>query len=219
MKNNNKKSKILNLQNQNGLTSIPIHIGASSKKRGFTLIEMLVATALFSSVMLIGVSALLSLIDANKKAQALNSVMNNLNFAIESMSRNIRMGTIYHCEFSNSIPPPNITEPKDCVDGGKLLAFEPSGGNLLDPSDQIVYRINEASLERSENGGLTGTFINITAPEVTIEEFSFYVEGASPLDNLQPRVVMVIRGSIGAKSKIRTELNLQTMVSQRVLDL
>jgi len=61
------------------------------KKNGFTLIEMLVAVSLFVFVMLIGVGVLLSIIDANRKARALSSVMNNLNFALESMSRNIRV--------------------------------------------------------------------------------------------------------------------------------
>lgn len=186
---------------------------------GFTLVEMLVATALFSAVMLISVGALLSLIDANKKAQALNSVMNNLNFAVESMSRKIRVGTTYHCEFSNSIPPPNISQPQDCNNGGKLLAFESSGGNSSNINDQIVYRINGTRIERSENSGIPGTFVNITAPEVSIENFSFYVDGTSMSDNSQPRVVLIIRGTAGAKEKYKTKFNLQTTMSQRVLDL
>ncbi|MBL7045236.1 MAG: type II secretion system protein [Parcubacteria group bacterium] len=190
-----------------------------NSKRGFSLIEMLVATALFSAVMLIGVGSLLALIDANKKAQALNSVMNNLNFAIESMSRKMRVGTTYHCEFSNNIPPPNINQSKDCTGGGKLLAFEPSGGTPDDSSDQIVYRINGTRIEKSESGGTPGSFINITASEVTIDDLSFYVDGTSSSDNLQPRIVMIISGSAGVKEKIKTEFNLQTMVSQRVLDI
>ena len=42
---------------------------------GFTLIEMLVSIALFAIVMVVCVGALLSLVTANKKAQALESVM------------------------------------------------------------------------------------------------------------------------------------------------
>lgn len=191
---------------------------------GFSLIEMLVATALFVSVMLIGVGALLALIDANRKAHAINSVMNNLNLAIESMSRKMRVGTTYHCEISNSSPPANISVPKDCTQGGNLIAFEASGGNPSDPNDQIVYRLNGTYIERSEDGG--NTFINITAPEVTIENIAknfrlFYVDGTSfpPSDKKQPKVIMIISGSAGVSDKVRTEFNLQTMVSQRVLDL
>jgi prepilin-type N-terminal cleavage/methylation domain-containing protein len=190
----------------------------SNNKKGFSLIEMLVAVALFSSVMLIAVGALLSLIDANRKAQALNSVMNNLNFALENMSRNIRVGTNYHCEVSSGTPF-NVNTPTDCVNGGELLAFESSSGDRNDDNDQVVYRINGTTLEKSENAGAAGTFVSITAPEVSIDNFSFYVYGTSSTDDFQPRVTIVLQGSAGISAKIRTEFNLQTMVSQRVLDI
>lgn len=188
------------------------------KKNGFTLIEMLVAVSLFVFVMLIGVGVLLSIIDANRKARALSSVMNNLNFALESMSRNIRVGTKYHCEENAGIVPPNIDTPKDC-NPGKLFAFEMSGGNPLNPNDQIIYRINYdgTGIEMSKNGG--ANFVGITAEEVVIEDFSFYVSGSSASDNYQPKVVMTVKGFVGVKEKIKTKFNLQTMVSQRALDI
>lgn len=179
---------------------------------------MLVAAALFSGVMIIAVGALLALVDANRKAQAINSVMNNLNFALENMSRNIRVGSTYHCEVTNSVPA-DVDVPKDCSNGGLLFAFESSSGDTGTKTDQIVYRINGTRLEKSEEGGATGTFINITAPEVSIDNFSFYVDGTSLADNMQPRVVITLQGSAGETAKVRTEFNLQTTVSQRVLDI
>ncbi|PIT96854.1 hypothetical protein COT82_00925 [Candidatus Campbellbacteria bacterium CG10_big_fil_rev_8_21_14_0_10_35_52] len=208
-----KKSKLQSkIQNFSETKKIRLY-----EKKGFTLIEMLVAVSLFVFVMLIGVGTLLSIIDANRKARALSSVMNNLNFALESISRNIRMGTKYHCEENTSVPP-NIDTPKDC-NPGKLFAFEASGGNPLNPNDQIIYRINydESGIEMSKNGG--ANFVGITAKEVVIENFSFYVSGSSMTDNYQPKVVITIKGFVGVKEKIKTEFNLQTMVSQRVLDI
>jgi prepilin-type N-terminal cleavage/methylation domain-containing protein len=187
-----------------------------NNKKGFSLVEMLVAVALFSGVMIIAVGALLSLIDANRKAQAINSVMNNLNFALENMSRNIRVGSTYHCEVTNNVPV-DVDEVKDCSNGGELFAFEASNGDSGDSTDQIVYRINGTQLEKSEDSG--NTFITITAQEVSIDNFSFYVDGTSLSDDMQPRVVIILQGSAGVKEKIRTEFNLQTTVSQRVLDL
>jgi len=67
------------------------------RSHGFTLIEMIVAVGLFSIVMLVSISALLSLVDANRKAQALQSVMNNLNIAVDGMVREIREGSNYRC--------------------------------------------------------------------------------------------------------------------------
>jgi prepilin-type N-terminal cleavage/methylation domain-containing protein len=190
-----------------------------NSKRGFSLVEMLVAVALFSGVMLMGVGALLALIDANRKAQAINSVMNNLNFAMESISRNIRVGTTYHCEPNANPVPVDIDMPKDCVNGGKLLAFESSNGNSSDKNDQVIYRLNGTILEKSEDGGAVGTFISIVAPEVSIEQFVFYVDGTSSSDSMQPRVVMIIQGTAGINEKTKTKFNLQTTISQRVLDI
>src|SRR4051812_37401392 len=89
-----------------------------SPKAGFTLVEMLVAIALFSIVMVVAVGTLLSLAAANKKAQALQSVMNNLNISLDGMVRSLRMGTSFQCLLKNPGPPGN-----DCKNGGREIAF------------------------------------------------------------------------------------------------
>ncbi|HEC32851.1 MAG TPA: type II secretion system protein [Candidatus Kaiserbacteria bacterium] len=187
-----------------------------SSKKGFSLIEIMVAVSLFAVVMTISVGSLLSLIDANRKAQALNSVINNLNFALENMSRNIRVGDVYHCSTSTSVPS-NINTPKDCSSGGALFAFEGNKGDPTDSTDQIIYRFINSRIEKSIDGG--ATFIAITAPEVTINEMKFYTVGTTRGDSLQPRVVMTVQGTAGISAKSQTSFNLQTTVSQRVLDL
>jgi prepilin-type N-terminal cleavage/methylation domain-containing protein len=183
---------------------------------GFSLIEMLVAVAIFSIVMMVAVGALLMMVDANRKAQGLKSAINNVNFALESMSRNIRFGTNYHC--TNGLgAPASLSNPLNCTNGANIVAFEAYDGDPDNYTDQVVYRYNNFAIERSVNAG--GTFIPITAPEVSIDHFQFYVTGAPDSDTLQPRVLMVIRGHIGNTPKTRTEFNLQTTVSQRILDL
>ena len=47
--------------------------------------------------MLIAGATLLSLVYANRKAEALQSVMNNLNISLDNMVRNVRMGSNYRC--------------------------------------------------------------------------------------------------------------------------
>ncbi len=192
-------------------------------KPGFTLIEMMVAVSIFSIVMLIGVGALLSLVDANRRAQAINSVINNMNAALESMSRSVRVGTTYHCRTNAVVPSPEeISETQDCAaGGGLLLAFEASDGDRSDPEDQIVYRLNtlQSQLERSLDSG--ATWVALTAPEVTIESFEFFVIGSSPLsagDAIQPRVLMKIRGSAPVPGG-STNFSVQASVTQRIIDI
>lgn len=182
---------------------------------GFTLIEMMVAVALFSVVMMIGVGSLLSMISANKKSQSLQLVMSNLDFAVEDITRTMRVGTNYHCGSGD------ISEPKDCNGGSNYVAFEPTGGDPEDLNDQTIYRLNGTQIEKSTTGGTSGSFIAITAPEIVIESLSFFVQGSETVgggDNEQPKVLIVLSGYAGKDEKSKSNFNIQTMVSQRILD-
>ena len=64
---------------------------------GFTLIELLVSVSIFSIVMLVSTGAVFSIVEANKKAHTLKSVMTNLNFTLESMVRDVRVGSQFSC--------------------------------------------------------------------------------------------------------------------------
>src|SRR5262249_17340095 len=100
-------------------------------ERGFTLIEIMVAVSIFAVVMLVGVGALLTMVEVNKRAQGINSVMNNLNAAVEQMSRSIRVGSNYYCGDTAEVPPLTvINTTRDCAtNGGLLFAFEATGGD------------------------------------------------------------------------------------------
>ena len=190
---------------------------ADSRKltAGFTLVEMIVAVALFAVVMLVAVGALLSLTGANRKAQALQSVMNNLNIALDGMVRNVRMGTSYHCGAG--------TQPvRDCVNGDTSFAFQP----FCDPStcDQAsqgfwIYSYDPSTkrIYRSESGGPP---VPITAPEVSIESMTFYVVGTTRGDATQPKVLVVIKGEAGALGgKTQTTFHIEATAVQRELDV
>ena len=64
---------------------------------GFTLIEMIVSVAIFSLVVVVSTGAVFTIIRTNQKVQTIKTVMENLNFALESMNRVIRFSTDYHC--------------------------------------------------------------------------------------------------------------------------
>ena len=201
-------------------------------QRGFTLIEMMVAVALFAVVMTISVGSLLSLVDANRKAQALQSVMNNLNVALDGMVRNIRMGVSYHCDDINEYNKTVLSTSADCVSGGELLAFEHFGNDLDDINDQWVYWFEDGRLYKSDDGRDTG--LPITAPEVHIDSFQVFVTGAAQSlndsgDTLQPKVVFSIQGTaasadnsfsvVGTSDRVRTTFNIQAVATQRLLDI
>lgn len=188
-------------------------------KKGFSLIEMMVAVALFSVVMLVSTGALLALIDAARKAQALQSVMSNLNTALDGMVRSMRMGSTFHCGDVGG-----YDSPRDCSEGDLLFAFEPFGGDSSTTGDQWVYAYvqdpvtGKGRLYKSENGG--GAYFPLTAPEVQIDSFAFYVVGTTPGDTQQPKVIINVKGTAGVdRVKTRSTFSIQATAVQRVLDL
>ncbi|MDP2648286.1 MAG: type II secretion system protein [Patescibacteria group bacterium] len=189
--------------------------------RGFTLVEMIVAVGLFAIVMVVCVSTLLSLVNANRKAQALQSVMNNLNIALDGMVRSARAGSVYHGAGGNaSCGGLNYNTPHDCVSGGTIFAFEPYGNSSSDQPWVYSFAQDDNGIGRiykSENGGIP---IPITAPEVIIKDVQFYVVGTTRGDTTQPKAVIVVKGEAGVPgSKAQTTFHIQATSVQRLLDL
>jgi hypothetical protein len=139
--------------------------------------------------------------------------MDNLGFAIENMSKSIRTGRTYHCGSGN------VATPQDCSNGSNIFAFEASDGNDSTSNDQVVFRLNGNQIERSINGG--SNYLGITSPEISIDSgdgLQFYVVGAGSGDNRQPKVILVLRGQAGVKAKEISRFEIQTTISQRLVD-
>ena len=175
-------------------------------KTGFTLIEMVVAVAVFTVVMVAGIGALVSMVDANRKAQSMRTVMDNLNFALENMTRSMRVGLDYHCGQVG-----DLNTPRDCaISSESFIAFTNFGGQ------RTIFRLNNGNIEKSSDLGVS--YLGITAPEITIDELKFYVQGSVAGDGLQPKILVIVKGSAGVIGKSRTTFSLQTLVSQRLRD-
>ncbi len=187
--------------------------------RGFTLVEMIVAVGLFAVVMVVSIAALLSLVEANRRAQALQSVMNNLNVAVDGMVRSLREGSGYHC---GSIPVGDATA--DCTEGQDMIAFKPFSTEVTDPPHWLYWFEEDANgvgrLYKSEDGTKAGG-LPITSPEVVIDSVVFYIIGSTRGggDTIQPKVTIVIKGTAGHKVTSQTTFHVQATAVQRVLDL
>jgi prepilin-type N-terminal cleavage/methylation domain-containing protein len=180
--------------------------------RGFTLIEMLVSVAIFAVVMVVALGALLSLSEANRRAELLSSATNNFNSAIDSMSRAIRTGQNYHCGGGT------LTLAQDCAaSGSSEFAF------LSATNQEVVYEFSTSGcpnsagcILRSLDGG--STFASITSPELVVTSLMFYVIGSPKGDNIQPKVDMLVGGHIVIQGSQNATLSLQTSITQRLYD-
>jgi len=182
-------------------------------RKGFTLIELLVAISIFSVVIIIAVGAVLALARAADRSQAILTAINNLDFAMEQMSRTMRVSGSFYC--SEGVHP--ISErTKDCTwhSGKSALSFTDKDEHRL------IYRLNrtKGSLDRENLSDIPHRTFSITAPEILIESLVFNVFGSSISDAKQPRVLIRIKGRTRIPTlaeKDQVSFDLQTTVSQR----
>jgi prepilin-type N-terminal cleavage/methylation domain-containing protein len=205
--------KYLNLKNKkSGLARIRFGGACPTKsfRRGFTLVEMMVAIAVFSIVMVTAMSALLNVIAANNKARAIKTAINNVSFALEGISKDMRMGTDYSCidELND-----NVTCSSEGNIGIKYKSPRAYSGQYA------YYKFEDTAilecLEKEESDSCAGNldFMPITSSEVEITKATFYVLGTES-DLKQPRMILTLSGKAG-KDKIATTFDLQTGISQR----
>lgn len=195
------------------------------KQKGFTLIEMLVAVGLFSVVMLVAVSAILSIIGNNRKAQGINNVVNNLNFAIESMVRDMKTGYLYKCGGTLPISQdatnlcPDSSTPKSSIEFFSTLSGTPTQVQyqFIPPSGSDASYVPGHIVKTT---GPTGSPVDLTSKtDVDIQSVEMYINSPQPGSGAQPGIFLIIRGKANILENEVTEFGLQTFISQRILNL
>lgn len=187
-------------------------LNKTSPNDAFTLVEVLVSVSIFAIVMLVATGAVFTIVESNKKTHTLKSVMTNLNFALESMARDMRVGFSYRC---NGVG--------DCTSGGTTFIYKANRDvdgdgfyNAGDGNDQIEYTTSSGRImKRIYSNGQSA--VPVTASEIYIESMKFYLFGSGASDGQQPKVLITIDGYAGI-GQTRSDFNIQTTVSQRAID-
>lgn len=176
---------------------------------GFTLVELIVSVGLFTIVVVIAMSAYISLISLDRKARATSDVMTNLSFAVESMSRSIRTGKDYDCGVTGGL--------SNCPGGANSFRFTDENGQtdtfLLKTDNTVGTCLNTGTCT---SGGAT----TITDPRIRITNLTFYTEGAAPGDGIQPRVIFTLTGSVTPDTNSSPiSFTIEGGATQRLIDL
>lgn len=206
--------------------------------RAFTLVEIIVSLAVFAIVAVVALGALLKIIDTNKKAQTLQSALTNLSFSLESMSRQLRVGSVYDCEPDGTVTliPIDTVTPKSCpIGNGQMIIFQSSqilttGAQTCNPYiayrflNDSVYSGSPLLLEEAEQtdctdnvlGDSKSAFAPIISPNnVTLSSYELgvtYDQNTSPF----PEAYIRLSGYAGVREKDKTYFDLQTAVSARI---
>ena len=189
---------------------------------GFTLIELMVSLSLFVILVLALVSSLYNVNDASRRVQAMRSTIDNLSFAIESMSRTIRTGDNISCG--------------DPVTGGGIDCLYTTDGSTrisvlsrVGAPRRIQYKLETANNHGSIMRCVTDintlacpseNWTAVTSPEIDIQKLQFYVSGSGkyPENEEQPSVTLFVSGVATAGENNTTPFAIQTYLSQRVVE-
>lgn len=189
----------------------------AKRRGGFTLVEIIIAIGLFALIASMSIGAVITIFDANRRSESSKTVVDNLNYSIENMTRTVRFGTTYHCGINDT-----LSNPRDCNNGEDSLVVQFDVDKDGTP-DTVVYRLCGTAIKRSDNGITDCNDPNmkaVTSSDTVIEYMKFYVIGSDESPKLkQPFVIVVIKGHVGNKDTLQSDFSIETMMSQRKLDI
>jgi len=199
-------------------------------QRGFTLTEVMVSMTILATVLTIASGSFLIILNASRQAQNNLDLINNLTFAIDSMTREIRTGYGYYCADNKPSPLPKIgkrDDVQDCATGGQFLSVIEAGGtydtSLTKKNEgRIHYYLDSNQIIRQfgDNNQNNTNALPISPKNIKISTLRFTVSGAADRqDSVQPTVSIFLEGVIDEGKKNEVEFFIQTSVTQRLLDL
>lgn len=207
-------------------------------KKGFSLIELMVAVGLFATVATIAIGALLGLSTAQKKAFYIQTNQDNVRYALETMAREMRTGVCYKQSSSDDsnvcfgFSTAFTSTPNACGGPSSCIQFVNSRREV------VVYKHVFGSSDQNQTdcgvnphvAGLTvsciakkvdgSEYFPVTAREVRIQNLQFKLIGqdSSLTNNYQPRVIISLTADTPGVGSLNTKLDAQTTVTQLQLD-
>jgi prepilin-type N-terminal cleavage/methylation domain-containing protein len=181
----------------------------TTSKRGFTLIEMIVSLGIFAFVVTVVAGAYLNLVNIDRETRGTNNLVNNLSFAVDSMSRDIRTGTNYQCG--------GYGGANCAVSPSSTFTFVDSSGN------QVTYLLNNGEIGECTgtvgSGCTASSATYFTDPGITVSSLAFYVSGVGTTDTQQPIVTFSINGTISASPTDTVSFTTETTATERGIDI
>jgi prepilin-type N-terminal cleavage/methylation domain-containing protein len=217
----------------------------STSQLGFSLIEMIVSLGLFSVVITISVGALLMLIATNEQLQSEQTVMTNLSFALDSMTREIRTGTNYYCDSNtsasnpvsgnifrhgNSLDGTLVNSTNDCPNGLTAAGHKVQGLAFIEGGDSVTgssyYRIlyfydkTDGKIKRRIGNAFPQS---IVSSGIYITNAEFFVTGSKSLDSDSSQqdqaTVTIFIEARESDDPTGKPYRIQTTIVQRALDI
>ena len=205
-----------------------------TRHKGFTLVEVVVAFAIFSLVLGGAVSILTTGIAGQRRALGSQDMVGEISLVTEYVGRALRQA---RKDDKNSPDGQCLTDVGygygwnyQVMDGGTRIRFLDRGASDNDANKRCreIFledgQIKEKIAADAQEGSLPPSGVPLTSVNIEVTDMRFYEDGAeqqSPagvVDNRQPRVTLFIEAK-SAKAPTAAPLRVQTTITQRVLDI
>jgi len=194
-------------------------VGPAKFLTGFTLIEIMVSVSIFVIVAFIVTSTLLVIMDANRRANQWRSIMDSVNFAVDSMSYKLKFGGNYDVtngsvsdEISFFDREQNLVKYCVASDGGYQAIYKCNFGKVFDP----FY----SQCAPPDPNNHTDYCSPITSSDINVISLRIRCDGGTdcpdPGEGVRPNnrnITLLVRAEITIKGK-KEALDFQTSVSQ-----
>jgi prepilin-type N-terminal cleavage/methylation domain-containing protein len=195
-------------------------------RKGFTLIETVIAIGLFSIIISIAIGGFVNALHIQKELAELIAAQSNASEAIEQMTREIRTGYLFCTTPNNSGG--NVVPNDVCKGSASAVTTFATGPwkveGVLDffnaNSDEVTYHLKNNALYKYDGTGADATDTPVTGDNVSVKYLNFYLQGNAEGDHWYPRITMMIgiAPSTTDPAISNDVIHLQTTVSARGID-
>lgn len=180
-------------------------------KKGYTLIEVLVAVTIFSFIIAGPTGLFITSLRGQRKALATMEIVDNSSYALEYISRALRMAKKDLDGFCISTGS-NYQNPGGDISKIRFLNYQGLCQEFSSSTGQLGERKSS-----DKTAGNLGQFLALTPTDLEITFLKFQLTGQTQDDDLQPRVTILFE--IRKRTQPETKIRLQTTISQRNLDI
>lgn len=176
--------------------------------RGFTLMEVLVALALFSVIITVATNLFLSFQRTSRKTESLEQLTGSARFIVERIAREVREGTVDYEEYATRNVDLQVSHP--------TTLFLRTSAN-----QQRSFALDNGTITMNDEE-LTGSGVRVQDVQFTIvpaqDPFEFHETTGKFLANAQPRVTILLTLDNNKPESDRdyTKYDVQTTISSRV---
>lgn len=183
---------------------------------GYTLVEVLMAVTIFFAVLAGPTGLFVFSLRGQLKALASREIIDNSSYALEYISRALRMAKKDTDATCIGAAPDysNYENPGSDISKIRFLNYQGFCQEFALILGQIAER---KSADASKDNLALAEFLPLTSDDLEITPLVFRLVGESQADNLQPRVAIIFEAK--KKNQAGTKMSIQTTISQRNLDV